>query len=109
MKIYNSLPRRIEEFSPITPPKVGMYTCGPTVYDRKHIGNFRTYTLSDVLVRTLRYLNYEVTYIMNITDVGHLTGDNEGDADLGEDRIVKAAKRERKNEWDVARMYEEKF
>ena len=71
-----------------------MYTCGPTVYSFAHIGNFRTYTAADFLLRVLQYNNLNVQYIMNLTDVGHLTGDNQGDADLGEDRMEKAAKKE---------------
>ncbi len=109
MKIYNSLTRQIEEFVPIKPPKVGMYTCGPTIYDRKQIGNFRTYVTSDLLYRLLKYNGFEVAYIMNFTDVGHLSGDNVGDADTGEDRMIKAAKRERKTAWEVAKMYELMF
>lgn len=109
IQLYNTLTRKKEPFEPLVPGKVGMYTCGPTIYDRKHIGNFRTYTTSDLLVRTLTYFGYDVSHIMNFTDVGHLTGDNEGDADTGEDRLVKAAKRERKTAWDVAKMYEEMF
>ncbi len=109
VNLYNSLSRKIEEFTPIAPPDVGMYTCGPTIYDRKHIGNFRTYTLSDLLFRVFTYSGYKVTHIMNFTDVGHLTGDNEGDADHGEDRMEKAAKRDRKTAWDVASIYEAKF
>lgn len=109
MKIYNSLTKKIEEFKPINPTHVGMYTCGPTVYDRKHIGNFRTYTLSDLLYRVLKFMGYKITYIMNFTDVGHLTGDNSGDADTGEDRLVKAAKRERKTAWEIAKEYENIF
>ena len=107
--LYNSLTRKKEVFHPIHAGKVGMYTCGPTIYDRKHIGNFRTYTTADFLVRVLKFSGYEVTHIMNFTDVGHLTGDNEGDADQGEDRLVKAAKRERKTAWDIAKMYEDIF
>lgn len=109
MRLYNSLTRSVEEFVPIKKGHVGMYTCGPTIYDRKQLGNFRTYTLSDLVLRVLKYNGYEVSFYMNFTDVGHLTGDNEGDADTGEDRLVKAAKRERKTAWDVARMYEEMF
>lgn len=109
MRIYNSLTRKIEEFEPINPPHVGMYTCGPTVYDYASIGNFRTYTISDVLVRTLKFNGYDVEYIMNLTDVGHLTGDNEGDADTGEDRMEKAEKREDKNAWDIAKFYSDSF
>lgn len=94
---------------PISPPNVGMYTCGPTVYDYATIGNFRTYFLSDLLLRTLKFADYKVKFIMNLTDVGHLSGDNQGDADTGEDRIEKAAKREGKTAWDVAKFYTEVF
>ena len=86
-----------------------MYTCGPTVYNHASIGNFRTYTASDILFRVLKYNGYEVKYIMNLTDVGHLTGDNLGDADIGEDRLVKEAKKERKTAWDIAQFYIEAF
>lgn len=109
MKIYNSLSRQIEEFEPFEDKQVGMYTCGPTVYDYVTIGNWRTYTLGDVLLRTLKFLGYDTTYVMNITDVGHLTGDNEGDADTGEDRMEKAAKREGKNAWEIAEYYTQDF
>lgn len=107
--LLNSLGRKKEKFEAINPPNVGVYTCGPTIYDRKHIGNFRTYTLADVLVRTLLFNGYKITHIMNFTDVGHLTGDNEGDADTGEDRLEKAAKKERKTAWDIAEIYAQKF
>ena len=107
--LTNSLTRKKEKFIPINPPNVGMYTCGPTVYNNASIGNFRTYTLADVLVRTLGYKGFTVRYVMNLTDVGHLTGDNLGDADLGEDRIEKAAKREGKTAWDIAKFYTETF
>lgn len=86
-----------------------MYCCGPTVYDYATIGNFRTYTTADLLRRTLEFLGYEVTYIMNLTDVGHLTGDNLGDASTGEDRLEKAAAKEQKTAWDIARFYTEAF
>lgn len=109
MKLYNTLSRSIEEFRPINPPHVGMYTCGPTVYDFAHIGNFRTYTTSDLLLRTLEYNNYDVKFVMNLTDVGHLTGDNLGDADTGEDRMEKTAKKEKKSVWDIARFYTDAF
>lgn len=109
LKIYNSLSRKVEEFKPINPPYVGMYTCGPTVYDFAHIGNFRTYTTADLLLRVLKYDGYQVKYIMNLTDVGHLTGDNLGDADLGEDRMEKAAKKEGKTAWDIAKFYSDAF
>ena len=109
LRIYNSLTKKVEEFQPLNAPKVGMYTCGPTVYDYVHIGNFRTYTTADLLLRVLGYNTYNVTYIMNITDVGHLTGDNLGDADTGEDRMEKASRKEGKSAWDVAKYYEEIF
>lgn len=111
MDIYltNSLTRKKEKFEPSGVAKIGMYTCGPTVYDVKHIGNFRTYTLSDLIYRALKYNGYKVDYIMNFTDVGHLTGDNEGDSDAGEDRLVKAAKRDKITAWDVAKKYTELF
>ncbi len=109
MKIYNSLSRQIEEFKPINPPNVGMYTCGPTVYNYASIGNFRTYTFSDVLLRSLIYFGYKVKYIMNLTDVGHLTGDNSGDADTGEDRLEMAGKKEQKTAWDIAEFYTNAF
>jgi len=109
MRLYNSLSRQLEEFTPINPPKVGMYTCGPTVYDYPTIGNYRTYTMADFLLRSLKFVGYEVNYVMNLTDVGHLTGDNLGDADTGEDRLEKAAKRENKTAWDVAKFYSDDF
>ena len=109
MKIYNSLTRKIEEFKPIKGNRVGVYTCGPTVYDYVSIGNWRTYFLGDLIIRVLKYLDYEVDYIMNITDMGHLTGDNLGDADTGEDRMEKASKRENKTAWDIAKFYTADF
>jgi cysteinyl-tRNA synthetase len=107
--LTNSLTRKKEKFDAIAPPTVGMYTCGPTVYDYATIGNFRTYTTADLLLRTLQFNGYKVKYIMNLTDVGHLTGDNLGDADTGEDRLEKAAKRDRKTAWDVAKFYTEAY
>ena len=109
MKIYNSLSRKIEDFVPIKPGKVGVYICGPTVYSYLTIGNWRTFLLGDLLVRSLKFLGYKVKYMMNITDVGHLTGDNLGDADLGEDRLEAAAKKEKKTAYDVAEFYEADF
>ena len=81
MKLYNTLTRRTEDFVPHEAGKVSMYTCGPTVYNFAHIGNLRTYLMEDVLEKTLRYLGYEVKRVMNITDIGHLSGV----ADSGED------------------------
>ncbi len=109
MKLFNSLTRQVEDIVPINPGKIGMYTCGPTVYSTPTIGNFRTYTLSDILARSLRYVGYEVKHVMNLTDVGHLTGDNEGDSSQGEDRLEKAAKREGKTAWDVSERYAKEF
>lgn len=107
--LTNSLTRKKEKFEAINPPNVGIYTCGPTVYDYPTIGNWRTYTLSDLVVRVLKFSGYKVKYIMNLTDVGHLTGDNLGDADTGEDRLEKAAKKERKSAWDIAKFYGQDF
>lgn len=109
LKIYNSLSRKLEIFQPFKPPKVGLYVCGPTVYFYPHIGNWRTFTLGDLLARTLKYLGFQVHLVMNITDVGHLTGDNLGDADLGEDRLQKQAQKEKKTAWDVAKFYTDDF
>ena len=88
--LYNTLTRKKEEFQAINSPKVGLYCCGPTVYDYQHIGNMRTYIFEDILKRTLEYNDYKVKHIMNITDIGHLVSD----ADQGEDKMMKALKRE---------------
>ncbi len=109
LKLYNSLTRKLESFKPISPTTVGVYACGPTVYDFAHIGNFRTYNTSDLLVRVLKYNNYDVDYVMNLTDVGHLTGDNLGDADLGDDRMEKTAAKEGRSAWEVAKFYTDAF
>lgn len=109
MKIYNSLTRKIEELKPLKKGEVGIYTCGPTVYDFVQIGNWRTYILGDIVTRVLKYLGFRTKYVMNITDVGHLTGDNEGDASMGEDRLEKGAKREGKTAWEVADKYTKDF
>lgn len=112
--LTNSLTRKKEKFEPVRqaqgkPIKVGMYTCGPTVYDFAHIGNFRTYVTADVLARTLQFNGYQIDYVMNLTDVGHLTGDNLGDADTGEDRMEKSAKKEGKTAWEIADFYLKEF
>lgn len=109
LKLYNSLTKTVEEFKPIDPTHVGMYTCGPTVYSFNHIGNFRTYFLGDLLVRTLQAMDYSVSYIMNFTDVGHLTGDNAGDADHGEDKMEAASVKEGKTAWELAQFYIDAF
>ena len=105
MQIYNSLTRTKEEFRPIEEGKVKMYTCGPTVYHFAHIGNLRSYIMEDVLDRYLRYAGYEVTRVMNITDVGHLSSD----ADTGEDKMLKGARREHKTVLEIARFYTDAF
>ncbi len=105
MKLYNTLSRSVEDFVPYEGKKVRMYTCGPTVYNYAHIGNLRTYVNEDVFEKTLRLLGYDVTRSMNITDVGHL----ESDADDGEDKMLKGAKRENKTVYEIAEMYTEAF
>lgn len=105
LTLYNSLSRKVEEFKPLHPLQVGMYSCGPTVYQFAHIGNFRSYSTSDLLVRVLTYNGYEVNFVMNITDVGHLVSD----ADTGEDKLEKSAKKEGKTAWEVAQFYTEVF
>ena len=92
MYLYNSLTHKKELFVPNDPDLVKMYTCGPTVYHYAHIGNLRTYIMEDVLEKSLRYLGYNVKRVMNITDVGHLASD----ADTGEDKMLKGARREHK-------------
>lgn len=105
MQIYNTLTRKKEVFVPHTPGEVKMYTCGPTVYNYAHIGNLRTYIFEDILEKTLRYLGYDVTRVMNITDVGHLTSDS----DSGEDKMVKESKKEQKSVLEIAHFYTEAF
>jgi len=101
VKLYNTLTRKKEIFKSIKKGQVGIYTCGPTVYLYQHIGNLRSYIFSDILKRTLEYNNYKVKHVMNVTDVGHLTSD----ADAGEDKIEKAAKKEGKKAEDIANFY----
>ncbi|MEQ2456207.1 cysteine--tRNA ligase [Flavonifractor hominis] len=105
MKIYNSATHKKEEFVPYEPGKVSMYTCGPTVYHFAHIGNLRSYIMEDVLEKFLRYDGYDVKRVMNITDVGHLASD----ADTGEDKMVKGAKREHKSVLEIAKFYTDAF
>jgi len=105
LKLYNSLSRKKEEFKPIKPGNVGLYTCGPTVYNYAHIGNLRTYIFEDILKRVLVYNGYAVRHVMNITDVGHLTGDR----DMGEDKMEAGAAREGKSAWDIADFYTRAF
>ena len=105
MLLYNSLTHKKDEFVPIEEGKVGMYTCGPTVYHFAHVGNLRTYIMEDILDRYLRYSGYEVNRVMNITDVGHLSSDG----DTGEDKMVKGAKREHKTVLEIAKYYTDAF
>lgn len=105
MLIYNSMTRTRQEFVPHEPGKVKMYTCGPTVYHFAHIGNLRSYIMEDILEKYLRYSGYDVTRVMNITDVGHLTSD----ADTGEDKMLKGAKREHKTVMQIAEYYTDAF
>ena len=105
MKFYNTLTRSLEEFVPNNKNEVTMYTCGPTVYHYAHIGNLRTYIMEDILEKTLNYIGYNVKRCMNITDVGHLSSD----ADTGEDKMLKGAKREHKSVLEIAKMYTDAF
>ena len=105
LQLYNSLTRTKEPFHPHEAGKVSMYTCGPTVYHFAHIGNLRTYIMEDILDRYLRYTGYAVKRVMNITDVGHLTSD----ADTGEDKMLKGAKREHKSVMEIAAFFTDAF
>lgn len=105
MKLYNTLSHDIEEFVPWNKDKVTMYTCGPTVYHYAHIGNLRTYIMEDILEKSLNYLGYKVIRCMNITDVGHLSSD----ADTGDDKMVRSAKKENKTVLEIAKFYTDAF
>ena len=105
MYLYNSATHKKEEFKTHTPGRVEMYTCGPTVYHFAHIGNLRSYIMEDVLEKFLRYSGYDVNRVMNITDVGHLASD----ADTGEDKMLKGAKREHKSVMEIAKFYTDAF
>ena len=105
LQVYNSLSRKKEKFKPLVKGKVGIYVCGPTVYGHAHLGHAKSYVSFDVLVRYIRYLGYNVTYVQNITDVGHLT-DN---ADEGEDKIAKEAEKEKKHPMAIAEFYTRSF
>src|SRR5580658_4148950 len=105
MRLHNTLTRRKETFEPADGHTVKMYCCGPTVYNYAHIGNLRTYIFEDLLHRVLRYRGWNVRHVMNITDVGHMTSDG----DSGEDKMVKAAERENRSPWEIARSYEDYF
>jgi cysteinyl-tRNA synthetase len=105
LRLYNTATRSVEDFVPIDPPHVRLYTCGPTVYNFAHIGNLRTYVFQDVLKRALRRSGFAVRHVMNVTDVGHLTSD----ADEGEDKMELGAAREGKTAWDIAEFYWQAF
>lgn len=105
MRLYNTLSKSIEDFSSINPPKVGIYACGPTVYDYTHIGHLRKYVGDDILVRLLKVLDFDVKHVMNITDVGHLVSDE----DSGEDKMEKGARESGRTVWEVAKFYEDYF
>ncbi|MBU4487046.1 MAG: cysteine--tRNA ligase [Candidatus Delongbacteria bacterium] len=108
LQIYNSLTKKKEVFKSVEEGKVSIYTCGPTVYSSSHVGNFSAFLMADLLVRYLKYKGFEVKWIMNITDVGHLTDDNEL-SDSGEDKMEAASKKENKTVWEIARHYEDLF
>ena len=105
LKVWNTLHRRLEAFTPIHAPRVGLYTCGPTVYNPVTIGNWRAFLFDDLIRRSLTFLGYEVTHVMNITDVGHLVGDG----DEGEDKVERAAAQRGVDAWRLARSLEEDF
>lgn len=105
LRLENTLSRRIEEFTPISAKEVKMYTCGPTVYGRAHIGNLRAYVHADIVKRTLEFIGYKVKHVMNITDVGHLTSD----ADEGEDKLQQSAKKENTTAWKISKRYTKTF
>lgn len=105
VSFYNTLTRKVELFVPNEDGKVAMYTCGPTVYHYAHIGNLRSYIVEDLLEKALRYVGYDVRRVMNITDVGHLSSD----ADTGEDKMLKGAKREHKTVMEIAKFYTDAF
>ncbi len=105
LTLYNTLGRELQTFSPIVPGKVGFYGCGPTVYNYAHIGNMRAYVTHDILVRALRYLGYETRHVMNVTDVGHLSGDD----DSGEDKMVRSAAERGKSVLEIAEYYADAF
>ena len=105
LRLYDTYSRSVRDFEPLQPQVVGMYTCGPTVYDYAHIGNLRTYIFEDILRRVLELNGYSVKHVMNITDVGHLTSD----ADEGEDRMEKGSRRTGMTAWEIAELYTQEF
>jgi cysteinyl-tRNA synthetase len=105
LQLYDTYTRSLREFAPLRPPEVGIYTCGPTVYDYAHIGNLRTYVFEDLLVRVLKFNGYQLRRVMNITDVGHLTSDS----DTGEDKMERGSARTGRSAWDIAAFYTQAF
>ncbi len=105
MKLHNTLTKQLDEIKPLNPSHVTIYTCGPTVYDYAHIGHWFNYIRMDILIRALKSAGLQTKWVMNITDVGHLTSD----ADEGEDKLEKGAKREGKTAWEVAEFYTKDF
>ncbi|MBX3063876.1 MAG: cysteine--tRNA ligase [Anaerolineae bacterium] len=105
LQLYDTYTRSLRDFTPLHPPEVGLYACGPTVYDYAHIGNLRTYIFEDILRRVLEFNGYTVRHVVNITDVGHLTSD----ADTGEDKMEKGARRTGKTAWQIAGEYTQAF
>jgi len=105
IQLYDTYTRSLREFTPLNPPEVGLYTCGPTVYDFAHIGNLRTYLFEDILRRALEFNGLRVKHVMNITDVGHLVSD----ADTGEDKMEKGSRRMGKTAWELAEIYTDEF
>ena len=106
IRLFNTMTRKVEDFKPLVPGKVGFYGCGPTVYHYAHIGNMRSMIHNDLLRRMFTENGYDVHHVMNITDVGHLTSD---DADFGEDKMERGAARDNKSVWDIAKFYTEQF
>lgn len=105
MRLYNTMSRQVEAFQPIAAPHVGVYACGLTVYDYTHLGHLRKYSMDDVLIRVLEHAGYQVKFVQNVTDVGHLASD----ADTGEDKLEKGAKKYGKSVWDIAKEFEAYF
>lgn len=105
IRLFNTLGRELQDFVPITPKRVGIYACGPTVYKYAHVGNLRAYLFEDLLRRMFEYAGYEVTHVMNVTDVGHLTDDD----DSGEDKMLRSAREQDMTVWEIAEFYTEAF
>src|SRR5690242_19160153 len=105
LRLFDTYAREVRAFEPLRPHDVGLYACGPTVYDYAHIGNLRTYIFEDILRRVLQFNGFRVKHVMNITDVGHLVSD----ADAGEDKMLAGARRTGKSAWDIATLYTQAF